>query len=203
MDNTEEIQGLQFSFYLCECPASGNGTGILNLWHNSPVTISIRTSNNTNAKTRLMQPLYPFIIWKETIWKYSIQSLITTYSVLLSLFMSDNGRCDIPYAALLCFQICVERYSPKWPEHVKISTLYWCPPPGLSAALLANTFWTLQDQRTRKKIITLYRCTGRRFRVATLHNDSYCDNLKRGPLEIQHPKFENRRLGFTESVHER
>ena len=26
---------------------------------------------------------------------------------------------------------------------------------------------------------------------------------KRDPLELQHPKFENRWLGFTESVHER
>ena len=30
----------------------------------------------------------------------------------------------------------------------------------------------------------------------------YLNNLKRDPLEIQHPKFENSRLGFTESVHE-
>ena len=29
----------------------------------------------------------------------SIQSLKTAYSVLLSLFMRDNGRCEIPYAA--------------------------------------------------------------------------------------------------------
>ena len=29
------------------------------------------------------------------------------------------------------------------------------------------------------------------------------NNLKRDPLEIQHPKFENSRLGFIESVHER
>ena len=29
------------------------------------------------------------------------------------------------------------------------------------------------------------------------------NNLKGDPLEIQHPKFEYRRLGFIESVHER
>ena len=29
------------------------------------------------------------------------------------------------------------------------------------------------------------------------------NNPKRDPLEIQHPKFENSSLGFTESVHER
>ena len=29
------------------------------------------------------------------------------------------------------------------------------------------------------------------------------NNLKRDPLEIQHPKFENSRLGFIESVHKR
>ena len=29
------------------------------------------------------------------------------------------------------------------------------------------------------------------------------NNLKRDPLETQHPKFENSRLGFIESVHER
>ena len=32
---------------------------------------------------------------------------------------------------------------------------------------------------------------------------SELNNLKGGPLEIQHPKFENSRLGLTESVHER
>ena len=33
--------------------------------------------------------------------------------------------------------------------------------------------------------------------------DVYLNNLKRDPLDIQHPEFENRRLGFTGSVHER
>ena len=32
---------------------------------------------------------------------------------------------------------------------------------------------------------------------------SESNNLKRDPLEIQHPKFENSRLGLIESVHER
>ena len=32
---------------------------------------------------------------------------------------------------------------------------------------------------------------------------SETNNLKGDPLEIQHPKFENSRLGLTESVHER
>ena len=64
------------------------------------------------------------IIWKEILWKYSIQSLKTGDSVLLSLFVRDNGRCDIPHAAR--------------------------PSPGLSATLLSNTCWTLQSHRTRK-----------------------------------------------------
>ena len=32
---------------------------------------------------------------------------------------------------------------------------------------------------------------------------SESNNLKEHPLEIQHPKFENSRLGLTESVHDR
>ena len=31
----------------------------------------------------------------------------------------------------------------------------------------------------------------------------FTNNLKRDPLEIQHPTFKNIRLGFIESVHER
>ena len=34
------------------------------------------------------------IMWKEILWKYSIQTLKTADSVLLSLFLRDNGRCD-------------------------------------------------------------------------------------------------------------
>ena len=33
------------------------------------------------------------------LWKYSIQNLKTADTVLLSLFMKDNGRCDIPHNA--------------------------------------------------------------------------------------------------------
>ena len=33
--------------------------------------------------------------------------------------------------------------------------------------------------------------------------DVYLNNLKRDPLDIQHPKFENSRLGLIESVHKR
>ena len=36
---------------------------------------------------------------KEILWKHSIQSLKTADSVLMSLFMRDNDRCDIPHAA--------------------------------------------------------------------------------------------------------
>ena len=32
---------------------------------------------------------------------------------------------------------------------------------------------------------------------------NHLNNLNGDPLEIQHPKFENSRLGFIESVHER
>ena len=31
----------------------------------------------------------------------------------------------------------------------------------------------------------------------------HMNNMKRDPLETQHPEFENSRLGFIESVHER
>ena len=36
---------------------------------------------------------------KMILWKYSIQSLKTADAVLLSLFMRDNGICDIPHAS--------------------------------------------------------------------------------------------------------
>ena len=36
----------------------------------------------------------------------------------------------------------------------------------------------------------------------TLQTLDFQYNLKRDHLEIQHPKFENSRLGFIESVHE-
>ena len=44
------------------------------------------------------------------------------------------------------------------------------------------------------------------FRQHSVEHKSYrnlqLNNLKGDPLEIQHPKFENSRLGFIESVHE-
>ena len=39
------------------------------------------------------------IFCEKDLWKYSIQSLKTTDSVLLNQFIRDNGRCDIPHAA--------------------------------------------------------------------------------------------------------
>ena len=36
---------------------------------------------------------------KKILWKYSIESLKTADSVLLSLFVRDNGGCNIPHAA--------------------------------------------------------------------------------------------------------
>ena len=36
---------------------------------------------------------------KRLLWKYSIQSLKTADAVLSSLFIRDNGICDIPHAA--------------------------------------------------------------------------------------------------------
>ena len=41
----------------------------------------------------------PKLIQKEITRKYSIQILKTVDSVLLSLLMRGNGRCDIPHAA--------------------------------------------------------------------------------------------------------
>ena len=37
----------------------------------------------------------------------------------------------------------------------------------------------------------------------TIRYDQSANNLKKDPLEIQHPKFENSRLDLTESVRER
>ena len=37
---------------------------------------------------------------KGILWKYSIQRLKTAESFLLSMFMRDNGRCNIPNTAL-------------------------------------------------------------------------------------------------------
>ena len=82
------------------------------------------------------------------------------------------------------------------------------PSPGLSATLLSNKGVEPYSPKGPEdiKITTLYRCTGRLFRAATRHSDSYCGLYIiciKDPLEIQHPKFENSRLGFIESVHER
>ena len=41
------------------------------------------------------------------------------------------------------------------------------------------------------------------FYAFTYDNNNPLNNLKSNLLEIQHPKFENSRLGFVESVHER
>ena len=43
--------------------------------------------------------LHQLSVKKKILWKYSIQSLKTADVVLLSLFMTDNGICDIPHAA--------------------------------------------------------------------------------------------------------
>ena len=41
--------------------------------------------------------LHLLSIKKRILWKYSIRSLKTANAVLLSLFMRDNGTCDIPH----------------------------------------------------------------------------------------------------------
>ena len=51
------------------------------------------------------------------------------------------------------------------------------------------------------------KCFGSRYELHTFGgieavSESSLTNLKRDPLEIQHPKFENSRLGFTESDNE-
>ena len=43
--------------------------------------------------------LHKLSVKNRILWKYSIQSLKTADAVLLSLFMRDNGRCDIPHDA--------------------------------------------------------------------------------------------------------
>ena len=42
--------------------------------------------------------LHQLSVKTKILWKYSIQSLKTADAVLLSLFMRDNGICDIPHA---------------------------------------------------------------------------------------------------------
>ena len=51
----------------------------------------------TRAQRQLLWSLNYLL--KMILWKYSIQSLKTAYSVLLSLFTRGNGRCDIPHDA--------------------------------------------------------------------------------------------------------
>ena len=51
----------------------------------------------TRAQRHLLWSLNYLL--KRILWKYSIQSLKTADSVLLSPFMRDNGRCDILHAA--------------------------------------------------------------------------------------------------------
>ena len=63
------------------------------------------------------------IIWKKILWKYSIQSFKTADSILLSLVMTDNGRCEIPSGrlapgwALLC---CKQMMNPTVPKDQKM-----------------------------------------------------------------------------------
>ena len=69
------------------------------------IQLPIKTLYQKNLRKMLLKPylwwskLLNQIIWKGILWKYSIQSLKIADSVWLSLFMRDNGRCDIPHAA--------------------------------------------------------------------------------------------------------
>ena len=71
------------------------------------------------------------------------------------------------------------------------------PSPGLSATLFPNISVEPYNPKgpDNVKITTLYRCTGRLFRpphgITTAAVIS--KNLKRDPLGVQHPKFENNR----------
>ena len=65
----------------------------------------------------------PLFSAKGILWKNSIQKMKIADSVLLNLFMRDNGSCDIPHAAyiapgwaLLYSHKGCESYSPKGPE---------------------------------------------------------------------------------------
>ena len=77
------------------------------------------------------------------------------------------------------------------------------PSPGLSATLLSNKHVEPYSPKGPEnvKITILYRCTGRL--LGPPHGRTTAVVGKKDPLEIQHPKFENSRLGFIESVHER
>ena len=59
-----------------------------------------------------------------------------------------------------------------------------------------NICWSHRTTHGRIHFLTITNVI--EFEVIVLQN-----NLKRDPLETQHPEFENSRLGFIESVHER
>ena len=59
---------------------------ILNKKHTSRFSLNIKQMNTEYSVKRIL-------------WKYSIQSLKTADSILLNLFIKDNGGCDIPHAA--------------------------------------------------------------------------------------------------------
>ena len=69
------------------------------------IQLPIKTLYQKNLRKILLKPylwwskLLNQIVWKGILWKYSIRSLKIADSVWLSLFMRDNGRCDIPHAA--------------------------------------------------------------------------------------------------------
>ena len=57
--------------------------------------------NHSRFETGVSRKMLNFwMVTKEVLWKYSIQSLKTTDSVWSSLFMRDNGICDIPQCLL-------------------------------------------------------------------------------------------------------
>ena len=91
-----------------------------------------------------------WIICKNGYFRYreNLQNKKTADSVLLSLFIKINGKCNNSHA----------------------------PSTGLSGIPLSVQ--TQYSWRTRIwKIPTLYRCTGRSFTNSTRHNDSCCDLL--------------------------
>ena len=70
---------------------------------------------------------------------------------------------------------------------------------GLHPQLLPSSLWSASTTTMSSTFKKSFTWDYMKYKRVTLH----LDNLKRDPLETQHPKFENSRLGFIESVHER
>ena len=88
------------------------------------------------------------IIWKEILWKYSIQNLKTADTFLLSLFMRNNGWCDIPHAACvrIVHQLLLGQNSNRSPQKLRqcfCRSIFW------------NEFWNIKWKHNLASIVRI------------------------------------------------